>query len=270
MKNRGFLRFVFASRRFSVTITRMIEPIDLDQNATSPLDPEVLDAMRPRWLLGGNPESRHARGRASRRDWERTRETVAHVLNAEPTEVVFTSGGTEANNLAILGLALAKPGAGHIVVSPIEHPAAIEPIERLESSGFAVDRVSVGRDGLVVAELMAESLRDDTRLAALILAHNETGAIQDVARLAELAQARDSGPYGRGPSGRPDSGRFSAARRRDVGSRRSQVSRTGRGRRVVGQKGDEARADLLRRRPTRRHSTRHAGGRLGDRSRQGA
>ena len=116
-------------------------PIYLDYNATTPLDPEVLEAMRPFFLTAGNAESRHSFGRSARRAWDLAKETVARILGAEPTEVIFTSGGTEANNLAIFGLAGAESSPGHVVTSPIEHPAISEPISRLEAAGFAVDRV---------------------------------------------------------------------------------------------------------------------------------
>src|SRR4051812_3156561 len=109
--------------------------IYLDHNATAPLDPEVLEAMRPHWLAGGNPGSRHSAGRAARRAWDRARETVARILGAEPSEVVFTSGGTESNNLALFGLAGAGPGSGHLVVSPLEHPAVAAPVAHLEAAG---------------------------------------------------------------------------------------------------------------------------------------
>ena len=117
-------------------------PIYLDYNATTPLDPEVFEAMRPHWLLGGNPESRHSAGRGARRALERSRESVARILGASPDEVVFTSGGTEANNLAVFGLAAKDPGTAppHLVSSPIEHPAVAEPVAKLEAEGFAVDR----------------------------------------------------------------------------------------------------------------------------------
>ncbi len=163
-------------------------PIDLDQNATTPLDPAVLEAMRPHWLAGGNPESRHAAGRSARRAWERARESVARRLGAEPSEVVFTSGGTEANNLAIFGLMGSEPDrASHVVASPIEHPAVAGPVERLEAGGVAVSRPEVGPDGLARAEAMADAIQSGTRLATLILAHNETGAIQPVGDLARRA-----------------------------------------------------------------------------------
>jgi cysteine desulfurase len=164
-----------------------METIYLDNNATSALDPEALEAMRPFWLNPGNAESRHSSGRAARRAWDESRETVARILNADPTEVVFTSGGTEANNLALFGLAGLRREPGHLVMSPIEHPAVAVPIVYLMSQGFAIDRPEVRTDGLVDPELMAATFRSDTRLATLMLAHNEIGAIEPVARLASLA-----------------------------------------------------------------------------------
>lgn len=168
--------------------------IDLDQNATTPIDPAVIDAMRPHWLAGGNPESRHALGRAARRAWTEAVETTARILGAEPSEVVFTSGGTESNNLALFGLAgkgaaVVRPVAnpGRIVAGPFEHPAVTGPIECLGALGFAIDKPRISGEGLVDAEAMARAIRPDTRLATLILAHNETGAIQPVGRFAELA-----------------------------------------------------------------------------------
>jgi cysteine desulfurase len=183
-------------------------PIYLDHNATTPLDPEVLEAMRPHWLLGGNPESRHSAGRGARRALEQSRESVARILGAAPDEVVFTSGGTEANNLAVFGLsvgsaiadllasrpemrsAIADPtraGTPHLVSSPIEHPAVAEPVARLEAAGFAVDRSGVDAEGRADARAMAGLIRPSTRLATLMLANNETGALQPVAELAALA-----------------------------------------------------------------------------------
>ena len=168
-----------------------MQRIYLDHNATSPLDPEVLEAMRPHWLAAGNAESRHAAGRSARRAWEGAKESVARVLGADPGEVIFTSGGTEANNLAIFGLTDLDRGPGHLVSSALEHPAVAEPVARLEAAGWAVDRIAPDREGIVAAERMAESFRPETRLATLMLANNETGALQPVARLAALARERD-------------------------------------------------------------------------------
>jgi cysteine desulfurase len=165
-------------------------PIYLDHNATTPLDPEVFEAMRPFFLASGNPESRHSFGRAARRAWELAKETVAQILGADPSEVIFTSGGTEANNLAIFGLAGAETSPGHVVSSPIEHPAIVEPLARLEAAGFTVEHVQVSGEGLADAAGAAVRLRDSTRFATLMLANNETGAIQPVAQVAAEATAR--------------------------------------------------------------------------------
>lgn len=168
--------------------------IDLDQNATTPLDPEVLEAMRAVWLAGGNPESLHAAGRAARRALDQAREAVARVLGADPSEVVFTSGGTEANNLAVLGLAGAgeRTGPGpHVVASPIEHPAVGQALVHLETTrGLEVARVPVHADGVADPDAMAGAIGPATRLATLMLASNETGAIQPAACLAALSAGR--------------------------------------------------------------------------------
>jgi len=165
--------------------------IDLDQNATTPLDPAVLDAMRPHWLAGGNAESRHSAGRAARRALGEARDSVARLLNASPGEVVFTSGGTEANNLAIFGLMGASGPWAHLVSSPIEHPAVAEAVATLEAAGHAVDRPGVDAEGRADADAMARAIRPgSTRLATLMLANNETGAIQPVAALADRAAER--------------------------------------------------------------------------------
>ena len=158
--------------------------IYLDHNATTPLDPEVLSAMSPYFLTPGNAESRHAFGRSARCGWEQAKETVARILGADPTEVIFTSGGTEANNLAVFGLAGAESSPGHVVGSTIEHPAIAEPLARLEAASFAVDRVPVDAQGLVNTAQVANALRPDTRFVTLMLANNETGAIQPVKELA--------------------------------------------------------------------------------------
>jgi cysteine desulfurase len=165
-------------------------PIYLDHNATTPLDPEVLRAMGPYFLTAGNAESRHAFGRAARRAWEEAKDTVARILGADPAEVIFTSGGTEANNLAVFGLAGAEMSPGHVISSTIEHPAIAEPIARLEAASFAVHRLAVDSQGLVNASEMAEVFRADTRFATLMLANNETGAIQPVTDLVAQATLR--------------------------------------------------------------------------------
>ncbi len=164
--------------------------IYLDHNATTALDQRVLEAMRPYYLVPGNAESRHSFGRRARRACDEAREKVAEILGADPGEVIFTSGGTEANNLAIFGLAGAEHDAGHVISSPIEHPAIVEPVARLESSGFRVDRVPVTREGIANLLSVSAFFTDRTRFATLMLANNETGAIQPVGALVEQCAAR--------------------------------------------------------------------------------
>ncbi len=163
------------------------EPIYLDYNATAPLDSDVFEAMRPYFLAAGNAESRHAFGRAARRAWEGAKETVADILGADPTEVIFTSGGTEANNLAIYGLAGAESLPGQVVSSPIEHPAIAEPVARLEAAGFEVNLASINEHGVAEITSVTGFLRNATRFATLMLTNNETGAIQPVQELAAVA-----------------------------------------------------------------------------------
>jgi cysteine desulfurase len=154
--------------------------IYLDNNATTPTLPAVREAMLPYLTdVFGNPASAHQAGRRARQALEDARERVAALLGAGPDEVVFTSGATEANNLAIFGLAGDPPG--HVVASPIEHPSVAEPLRRLGEIGFRVDYLPVDPIGVFRAEALAGLLRPETRLVTVMLANNETGAIQPIA-----------------------------------------------------------------------------------------
>lgn len=163
--------------------------LDLDANATTPLLPEVIDAMRPWWLAGGNAESRHALGRAARRAWDHARETIARCLGAHPGEVIFTSGGTEANNLAILGLLSDKQSNAHVITGPIEHPAVSGPLAHLGELGHSIEAAPISRSGVIDPATFATRFQPNTRLVTIMLANNETGAIQPVSALAALAAA---------------------------------------------------------------------------------
>ncbi len=156
--------------------------IYLDNNATTPLLPAVWESMRP-YLADafGNPASAHALGRRARRALEDARETVAGRLGADADEVIFTSGATEANNLALFGLCGEPPG--HLLASPIEHPSVAEPLRKLAESGFALDLLPVDRHGFVSIPSLAEYLRPDTRLLAVMLANHETGVLQPIRAL---------------------------------------------------------------------------------------
>jgi cysteine desulfurase len=162
--------------------------IYLDNNATTPLLPAVWEAMRPLLTeIHGNPASAHRVGRRARQALEDAREQTAALLGADPDEVVFTSGATEANNLALFGLA--GPAPGHLIASPVEHPCVLEPVARLAADGFAVSWLPVEADGQVCLSGLPEMLRPETRLVTLMLANHETGAVQPVPELAALAGA---------------------------------------------------------------------------------
>ncbi len=154
-------------------------PIYLDNNATTPLLPAVWDAMRPFALDAfGNPASAHAAGRRARRALEDSREQVAALLDAHPDEVVFTSGATESNNLALLSLAGDPPA--QLLASSVEHPSVIEPLRRLAERGFAVEWLPVDTAGIIA---LPAKMHDDARLLAIQLANHETGTIQPLAAL---------------------------------------------------------------------------------------
>jgi len=164
--------------------------IYLDHAATTPARPEVVEAMVP--LLGGyNPSSLHAEGRAARAALDEAREAVARVLGAAPREIVFTGGGSEAAVLAIVGSARARAGRGrHVVTVATEHHAVLHAADLLEKDGWRVTRLPVSRDGLVDPEAFAAALTAETTIASVMLANNEIGVVQPVARLARLARDR--------------------------------------------------------------------------------
>ena len=171
----------------------MAHPVYLDNAATTPVDPRVLEAMLPHLGGGrGNPSSLHVPGAAAREAVEEAREAVAALLGASPREIFFTGGGTESDNLAVLGLArAASPEKRHVVVSRVEHAAVREAARRLEVEGFEVTRVGVDADGLVDAAEFAEALRGDTALAAVVWANNEVGTVEPVEELAGICAERD-------------------------------------------------------------------------------
>ncbi len=165
--------------------------IYLDHNATTPLAPEVADAMAP--YLGaefGNPSSDHAFGRRARQAVDGARAAVAALIGAAPSEVVFTSGGTESNNLAIRGVAAQAPAhRRRIVTSVVEHPATTAPLALLEASGWTLTRVPVAASGILDLDAALAALGDDVALVTVMLAQNETGALMPIAALAAAARA---------------------------------------------------------------------------------
>ncbi len=169
-----------------------MRPIYLDYNATTPVAPSVYEAMIPfltRYC--GNPSSHHSQGRICHQAIEDARELVATMLGAQPDELYFTGGGTESNNLAILGVAQAENEfRGHIVISAVEHPATTEPAKYLERMGCSVSVVPTNQNGEVDPQVVAEALRDDTVLVSIMHANNEIGTIQPIQEISKICQQR--------------------------------------------------------------------------------
>lgn len=165
----------------------------LDHSATTPPDPRVVEAM-VEVMEGdqfGNPSSLHALGLEAERRVEEARRQVARLVEAAPEEITFTSGGTEANNLAVLGgaRALARRGR-HVLVSAVEHPSVREAARRLADEGFEVEEIPVDREGRVLPEVLAERVRPDTVLVSVMRVNNEVGTLQPVEDLIRVVKER--------------------------------------------------------------------------------
>ncbi|NQX67086.1 cysteine desulfurase [Paenibacillus alba] len=169
-----------------------MNPIYLDHAATTPVHPDVLEAMLPFYTaFFGNPSSTHSFGRATRTALNRFRDAMAKSLGCLPAELIFTSGGTESNNMAIFGILHAsKDDKKHIITSQIEHHAVLHPCERLESLGYEVTYLPVGPTGLIQIEDVASAIRPDTALISIMYVNNEVGTIQPIEQIGELARAK--------------------------------------------------------------------------------
>ncbi len=171
----------------------MNEPIYLDYNATTPVDPQVAAAMQPFLHAGfGNPSSSHAYGQRAHAAVRTARDEVAALIGAHAAEIVFTASATEANNLALLGVARALPDRRHVVVGAVEHPAVMQPALHLRECGWDVSVVPVDATGRVDPREVAAALRPDTALVSVMHANNEVGTIQPIAEIAALARANGS------------------------------------------------------------------------------
>ncbi len=169
-----------------------MERIYLDYSATTPLDPEVLETMLP-YLRNefGNPSSVHGFGRAARMAVEDARDIIANALGASPAEIVFTGTGTESDNLAILGCALANPEKGrHVITNDGEHHAVLHAFHELKHHGFSVTYLPVDRFGMVDPASVEETLRPDTVLISVMQVNNEVGTINPVEEIGMLARSR--------------------------------------------------------------------------------
>jgi cysteine desulfurase len=164
--------------------------IYLDHNATTAVDPEVLKAMMPFFAdTSGNASSIHEFGRSARMALERARENIANLIGCSPDEIIFTSGGTESDNLAIKGTAWTKMDRGkHIITSKIEHPAVLESCRFLEKHGFEITYLSPDNKGRISPADIKKAIRSDTILISIMHANNETGTIQDLSELTKITQ----------------------------------------------------------------------------------
>jgi len=169
--------------------TEMNSRIYFDHSATTPLDPRVLDAMTP-FLSGafGNPSSLHQEGRIARGAIEKARAQVAALIGADPEEIIFTASGTEADNLALIGVVRASGKPGHIVISTIEHAAVLETCKFLASTGTKVTHLPVDSDGLVLTDSLLRVLQSNVTLVSIMTANNVVGTIQPIEQLAHLTK----------------------------------------------------------------------------------
>lgn len=168
-------------------------PIYLDSNATTPVDPRVLEIMLPFFTeYFGNPSSlNHSYGWEAEAGVEKARETIAQAINAQPVEIVFTSGATEANNLAIKGVAESYMSQGqHIITVQTEHSAVLAPCRYLESLGFSVTYLPVDSEGLIQLETLEDAFRPETVLVSVMAANNEIGVLQPIREIGEMCRDR--------------------------------------------------------------------------------
>ena len=165
-----------------------MHPLYFDYNATTPVHPLVFEAMLP-WFKEsfGNPGCAHPWGLTARKGLDAAREEVARGIGAQPEEIIFTSGATESNNLALYGM-LTTPAKQHLIISAIEHPAIMEPARDLEARGARLTIIPVNADGLVRPEDVLQACSNDTALISIMLANNEVGSIQPIREIAALAK----------------------------------------------------------------------------------
>ena len=167
-------------------------PIYFDHAATTPLAKEVLDKMMPYLTeVYGNANSQHVFGREAVKGVDNARDTIAKLINCKPSELYFTSGGTEADNWALRGIAHAQKSKGkHIIISPIEHAAMLVTAKELTKEGFTVDYMKVDADGFIDLEHLKSIIREDTILVACMLANNEVGTIEPIKEMAKIAHEK--------------------------------------------------------------------------------
>lgn len=169
------------------------DKIYVDNNATTPIDPRVFKAMEPYFKENfGNPNSLHWYGRKAREAIEEAREKIAFLLNAKPSEIVFTSCASESNNFALKGIAFANKDKGkHIITSSIEHKCVLNSCQWLEKQGFEVTYLSVDEEGFINLDELKNSIRKETILISIMLANNEVGTIEPIKEIAEFLKDKE-------------------------------------------------------------------------------
>ncbi len=167
--------------------------IYLDYNATTPLDPQVLEEMLPFFRQDyGNPSSIHSFGNRAKSALDLSRERIAKLVNAKPKEITFTTGGSESNNFAIKGLALAQQKKGkHLVISSVEHFSVLHSVKTLEKWGFDVSLVPVDKHGLIDPETVRRQIRNDTVLVSVMHANSEVGTIEPIKQLSQITKEKE-------------------------------------------------------------------------------
>ena len=212
-------------------------PIYLDYHATTPVDPRVLDAMLPYFTVRfGNPASRqHSFGWDAQKAVDAAREQVAGLIGASAGEIVFTSGASESNNLAIKGTACALRDRGnHLITAVTEHKSVLDTFKRLAGEGFDVTWLPVNSEGFIDLEQLRRSITDKTVLVSVMAANNEIGTVQHLAGdRRHHSRARRDLPHRRGAGGRQSAARRQGDERRSARADRAQVLRTQGRRRVV-------------------------------------
>jgi cysteine desulfurase len=171
----------------------MTSRIYLDHAATTPVDPRVIEAMLPFWTAyWGNPSSIYEEAQEARKGLDDARRTVAEILGAKPQEIIFTGGGSEADNLAVRGAALASRRRGnHIVTSQIEHHAVLHTVQQLEREDFQATYLPVDGEGFVDLDALERAVTDQTTVVSIMLANNEVGTIQPIAEIARIVKSRN-------------------------------------------------------------------------------
>lgn len=163
----------------------------LDYNASTPLLPEVLDVLISHSIYNfGNPSSAHLSGVRAKEALEESRKSIARTLNCLPEEIIFTSGGTEANHLALFGVCLPNT-SGHILISAFEHPSVQKPALRLRELGFEVELIPVTPEGYIEPDEVRRRIRKDTKLVSIMLANNEIGTIQPVEEISKICREKE-------------------------------------------------------------------------------